>query len=119
MKKIKYTYDDTWFLQAALDKIKAELDRINFNIHQKEMPSPFENTGVIYSNDTFTVRAYNWNENELPNFEYKDLKVWWYKHCDRGLYAEGGHKLNYDDVNQMIIDCCKSIQNNWEDNNEN
>lgn len=111
---IKYQYDDVWLIQAALDKIKAELDRITFNKHQKEMPSPFDNTGVSYTNSTFQVRAYDWDNNESPNFKYKDLKVWWYKHSNRGTYAECGHELTATDINQMIKDCCNSIKNDWE-----
>lgn len=116
MDKIKYRYDDARFIMAALNQIKTELDRVYFNKYQKEMPSPFENTGVSYDNNVFSVHAYDWDDNERPNFIYKDLKVWWYKHVDRGTYAECGHKLTAEDVNQMIIECCTSIK---EDINEN
>lgn len=115
---VQYRYNDTRLIQAALDSIKAELDRVNFNKHQKEMPSPFNNTGVSYSNQTFSVVAYDWNDNTHPNFTYKDLKVWWYKHSNRDVCAECGHRLTYDDLNNMILECCKSIAYDWEVDNE-
>lgn len=34
--------------------------------------------------DKFIVRPYYWGDDEdqedLPNFEYKDIKIWWYKY---------------------------------------
>ena len=42
--------------------IKNELDRLYWNKNQKEMDSPFENTGETYKNKTFKVCAYKWNE---------------------------------------------------------
>lgn len=113
MTKIKYRYEDTWLIRDALGIIKEELDKVNFNKHQKEMPSPFDNTGISYKNNVFSVCAYNWNDNERPNFVYKDLKVWWYKEYERGTYAECGHELNIDDIHTMIQDCCKSISDAW------
>lgn len=81
-------------IKAILDRIKMELDRCYWNKNQKEMNSPFENTGEFYSNDFFTVRAYSWNEedNQKPNFESGLLTCWWYKHSHRGLE----YRLNWD-----------------------
>jgi len=110
---VRYKDDDVYVLQAALDKIKSEMDRIYWNYHQKELASPFENTGISYSNSIFTVRAYNWDSNIKPNFEYKDLKVWWYKHSNRGTYAECGHHITIDEVNKMIVDCVESYEKDW------
>ena len=113
MSIVRYKRDQTLLITAALNMIKSELDRINYNHHQKEMPSPFDNTGVSYKNDTFSVSAYNWVGNIKPNFEYEDLRVWWYKHNNRGVYAECGHELTFDDLNQMIKKCCDSIERDW------
>lgn len=76
-------------IKAVLDAIDKELARCYWNKNQKNINSPFANTGKTYSNDFFTVRAYDWNDDEneeaKPNFESKLLKCWWYKHAHRGL----------------------------------
>lgn len=77
-----------WLIKAVLNEIERQMARLYWNKYQKEINSPFRNTAENYENDTFIIRAYDWNDNTLPNFEYKDLKIWWYKHSDRGLYWE-------------------------------
>ena len=73
-------------VKAILNEIRRELDREYWNANQKEMESPFENSGADdFSTDYFTIRSYNWDENIKPNFETKDIKIWWYKHSNRGL----------------------------------
>lgn len=42
-------------VRAMLDFIRKELDRHYWNQNQKEMISPFDNTGEEYSNDYMTV----------------------------------------------------------------
>lgn len=108
-----------WLIESVLDKIENEMRRLYWNKNQKNLESPFQNTGAVYSNDTFTVRAYNWSDdgNELPNFEYKDLKVWWYKHSHRGLSWEYNHEKNTLPpsyfLEDMIGDCITSLQDDW------
>lgn len=115
-------------VKAVLCRIEDELIRHYWNKNQREMDSPFKNTGAIYSNDFFTVRAYNWNdENDWdnenirpnkPNFDSKLLKCWWYKHSLRGLEYE----LNFDDSNtedhlcqlcKFLYDCLDSIERDF------
>ena len=110
---VRYRDNDCWLIQATLNKIKEEMERIYWNHHQKEMETPFDNTGLNYQNNVFIVRAYDWGGNVKPNFEYKDLKVWWYKYSNRGTYAECGHVLTYDDLNQMIGECVNSYMKDW------
>lgn len=102
---------------AILEYIEKEMARQYWNAHQKEIDSPFRNTGATFSNDVFTVRAYNWDGNYKPNFEYKGLKIYWYKYLGRGI------ELNYDDINyddkgvtlefliKMLKDCKESLDN--------
>lgn len=111
--RIEYDERHCYVIRVALDFIRKEMDRLYWNKNQKEMSSPFDNTGETYSNDTFTVRAYNWEHNNLPNFEYKDLKVYWYKHSNRGTSAVAQHTLTYEDIETMIDDCCKSLQRDF------
>ena len=77
-------------LKAALNSIRKEIDRCYWNANQKEMTSPFDNTGAPdFSTDYFTVRSYNWGEEEVqkPNFETNTINVYWYKHSNRGVSA--------------------------------
>ena len=107
---------ETELVIAILRAIDQELSRLYFNKNQKDISSPFDNTGTEYKNETFIVRAYNWydEDNEKPNFEYKDLKVWWYKHLGRGDYMEKEKPLTLEFLLDMLKDCMVSLEN---DNN--
>lgn len=103
-------------MHACLQAIRSELDRLYWNKYQREMHSPFDNTGAVYQNDTFTVRAYSWDEDaeELPNFEWKQIKVYWYKHEGRGnqVYTVMG----YDDpaiYAIMLNKCLKALKEDF------
>lgn len=102
-------------MDAVLRKIRSELDRLYWNKYQKEMNSPFDNTGEEYSNDVFTVRAYNWNEEEeKPNFEWGPVRVYWYKHEGRGNQVFT--KIGYDDpaiYGLMLDKCIESLQKDF------
>jgi hypothetical protein len=109
----KYDEDNCYTINAALQNIRTKLEIVYWNKYQKEMPNPFDNTGTEYSNDTFTVRAYYWGDDDerynMPNFEYKDLKVYWYKYLGRGMRAVADEKLTADYIETMIKECIKSI----------
>lgn len=72
-------------------------------------------TTILYlrGENNFKVRAYNWNDNYEPNFEYKKLKIWWYKHYRRGLCWEYNHEKNVLPpsyfLEDMLYDCIISI----------
>lgn len=117
MKKLGKNVDTraTAITQAILDKIEKELSRVYWNKHQKEIISPFANTGTTFKTPIFIVRAYNWDGNYKPNFEYKDFKVYWYKHSNRGLYIEYNKKITLDFLINMLDDCLESIEYDpWE-----
>lgn len=105
-------------LEAALLRIKDEMDRLYWNKNQFEMNSPFDNTGEEYSDDTFSVRAYCWDEDSenaaLPNFVYKELECSWYKHSTRGFsWRYKGEREAYvpaEFLEQMLEDCYKSMR---------
>ena len=110
--------DPKWdlLMNAVLRKIRAELDRLYWNKNQQEMESPFDNTGTIYSNDTFIVRAYDWSDadEELPNFEWGPIRVYWYKHEGRGNTIET--KIGYDDpaiYALMLKKCLKALSDDF------
>lgn len=99
---------------VILQAIESELSRLYFNKNQEEIRSPFSNTGETYENDTFIVRAYNWDDNEEPNFEYKGLNAWWYKHLGRGDAIELDKPLTLDFVLNMLQDCMKALYKDFE-----
>lgn len=108
------------FIDAMLRDIRREMDRIYWNKHQREMDSPFDNSGAPeYSNDTFKVRSYDWDmdgekNEQLPNFEYKSFKLWWYKYQGRGTYAVADEEVTPEFIYQMYIDCIKALENTEE-----
>ena len=88
MQRLPEKYEN--LLKAALNSIRKEIDRCYWNANQKEMTSPFDNTGAPdFATKHFTVRAYDWGEEapEKPNFETKEIQVFWYKHSNRGVVA--------------------------------
>ena len=104
-------------LEATLNIIRKELDRLHWNKFQHPMKSPFDNTGEIYSNDTFTVRAYYWGDDDslipLPNFEYDGIKCYWYKHSGRGLCAYVDNPFDTDYLAKMIDDCYEAMKKDF------
>lgn len=96
-------------LESCLRLIELELVRCYWNKNQKDMESPFRNTGAHYSNGVFTVRS----NSEGPNFEYRGLKVWWYKHVGRGLYWESDKVMTLEYLDKMMGECIKSIRTDF------
>ena len=108
---------ESYLITAALEEIKNEMERVYWNKHQKEMVSPFLNTGEYYDDGVFVVRSYDWiGDNDLPNFHYGKLKCWWYKHYRRGLSWEYDGKYNMlppsEFLEKMIEHCVRSINEN-------
>lgn len=86
-------------IKGILMTIKAELDRNYWNVNQKEMVSPFENSGAHdFTTNYLTIRSYNWGGNYLPNLDTDQLKVFWYKHSNRGIEAIVKNDDNIGDV---------------------
>ena len=72
---------------ALLKDIKEYLDICYYNKNQKEMDSPFENTGNSYETKTLKIKAYDWvNDNEW-NLKFDDIVICWYKYLGRGTYV--------------------------------
>lgn len=103
-------------IRSILNEIRRELDRLYWNKYQREMHSPFDNTGSEYRNSTFIVRAYDWwgnNDSELPNFEYPGINVYWYKHSRRGLTAYTDDDLTLDYLTNMLNDCIAALRKDF------
>lgn len=102
-------YDCPRWIVALLNELDNQLDRVMWNIHQEEYPSPFDNTSNMFKNDVFEVQAYDWNDEvEQPyNFKCDDIEISWYKYLGRDTTINGEYEP------QKIIDmfdkCLQSI----------
>ena len=87
-------YECPNYIVALLREIQRQLDRIMWNIDQKEYDNPFENSANSFELGNFKIQAYSWDEeaNQEYNFIYKvnkskanmpDLKISWYKYLGR------------------------------------
>lgn len=105
-------------VQAVLNRIRNEMDRLYWNKYQREMNSPFDNTGMSYETPTFTVRAYSWSDDEeeqrKPNFQYKDFAVSWYKHSGRGTCVTSKTEITAEFLAQMLDDCFEAMRQDFE-----
>lgn len=115
--------DNVVLFQAILDYIRKEMNRLYWNKYQQEMESPFDNTGAAYENDTFSVMAYYWGDDDelidKPNFKYKDIEISWYKHSNRGMVVKAPHPITYEDLVIMVNDCIDSLRRDFNDSNDN
>ena len=95
---------------AALESIRAELDRVMWNIHQKQYSSPFGNTGNSFVCDLFEVYAYSWDDEVPPpyNFRWKNLDISWYKYLGRG--TSSNTEIEPELTSEMLIDCLKAVR---------
>lgn len=97
------------YVQAAFRQIDEELARVMWNVNQEEFDSPFDNTGNSFKNDIFEVEAYDWDEenNQEYNFKWGDYKVRWYKHSRRD--PEANRDISPEECAKMLDECLKSI----------
>lgn len=84
-------YDCTDYIEAIFSHLLAEVDRVYWNVYQREFDS--------YSQDEedfvklfapLSYRSYWWGDEEspeakLPNLSYDGVELRWYKHFGRGM----------------------------------
>ena len=91
-------------IRGFLMMVRTELDREYWNANQTEMVSPFENNGVAdFVTDYVTIRSYNWEENILPNLDTDELKIFWYKHANRGVDVLVKNKENIGEMLARVL----------------
>jgi hypothetical protein len=72
------------FVEALIEFILRELERVYWNKHQKEFNvyEPLKMCKVEY-------RPYYWGDNKRlktkPNLNFKGIEIRWYKHVGRGM----------------------------------
>lgn len=95
-------------VDAALCRIRDELRRVMWNIHQREYDSPFANSGNGFKCETFEVQAYSWGDDEQPfNFKWRGVEISWYKYLGRGMSAN--QELPAALVSDMLDDCLAAV----------
>lgn len=104
-------------VEAALQRISYELDRVMWNVNQEQYSSPFSNTGNSFKCETFEVEAYSWNDEvEQPyNFKWRGVEISWYKYLGRGMSA------NMDIPPALVsemLDACIKAAAAWEHSDE-
>lgn len=99
----------THLLRAALREIERELCRVQWNHFQEEYESPFANTGNRFECPAFAVHAYNWNESENQewNFRWRDVRVSWYKYLGRGTMVN--RLLTESEIGELLDDCLAAL----------
>jgi hypothetical protein len=58
----------------------------------------------------FQVQAYNWDDRmyQFYNFKWRNFKVLWYKHCQRGTTMN--RPMGEAECAQMLAECLKSLE---------
>ena len=107
---MKKQYDCPEYVEALLNQIRYELDRIMWNKYQKEYSSPFSNTGNKFKNKTFRVEAYSWGEDtkQKYNFKWKNIEIRWYKYNGNGMSINC--KITPYKAVTMMNDCLRSLR---------
>lgn len=102
-------YDCPRWIVALLNELDNQLDRVMWNIHQEEYPSPFDNTSNTFKNDVFEVQAYDWNDEVRQSYNFKcdDIEISWYKYLGRDTTINGNY--NPQKVINMFNKCLQSI----------
>lgn len=99
------------YVVALVERIADEVARLEWNRTQQEWASPLQNTGARWSNDTFSMRAYYWGDDEaeadVPNFKCGDIEIEWYKHVRRGALIN--RTITPDEAVAMFDRCMASL----------
>jgi len=106
-------YDCPEWLVALLDYIENELDRVYWNINQKEIESPFRNTGNKFKNAVMEVEAYSWDDEKEQkyNFKWRDIEISWYKYLGRGTSVN--KEVTLKEGIKMLNNCLQELRK-WE-----
>ena len=99
-------------VESVLHAIDDELRRYHWNKNQKELESPFSNTGNSFVTDTFQVEAYNWGEPEhWWKSKYNNYEAAWDKHLGRGFEYKmvDDTPLTLEFLEEMMMACFKAI----------
>lgn len=98
-------------LDAALEAIRAELQRVLWNLRQEGV-DPFGNSAGSFRCPAFTVCAYSWNDELSQPYNFKHQKsglmVSWYKYMGRGMSASAA--VSPDMAADILQDCLVGLR---------
>ena len=98
-------YECSNLMEAAFLLIEKELKIVLWNIHQKQLPSPFGNNGTNFKYKDLEIESYIWNDDieQHYNFKYKDIEVSWYKSMGRSMSQN--RKITNNEISKMLDAC--------------
>ena len=103
-------YECPKYIVVLLKDIRDRLDKLMWNLYQKEYLSPFDNTGAKFRiPGVMRIRAFSWNEDneQQYNFKYHFFKISWYKYLGRDTTING--QYSYEDIINMYNDCINAL----------
>ena len=100
---------------AALVALAGEISRVMWNSTQEEFHIG-SNYGEQFIAPVFEMRDYCWCDGELaghenacpPNFQWRDVKVNWYKHMGRGMSAN--RDVPPEEIAEMLVECLEAVR---------
>lgn len=104
-------------LEAALRSIASEIERVEWNRRQEEFHSPMSGFGSEdWACEEFVARPHCWCDGTRedhaegcpPNFEWRDLRIAWYKHVGRGLSAN--RNVPPDEMAELLVRCLEAVR---------
>lgn len=100
------------FVIAMIKHLANEIERVEWNLTEKEYDAPITNNGGEYRTDVFEMRAYYWGDDEetgaLPNFKCGDVEVCWYKHLSRGTTIN--KEIDENEFSEIMEKCLASVR---------
>jgi len=108
-----HPYDCPQWVIALLRDIERKLSIVMWNKNHKEYESPFANTGNEFIGKNFEVHAYNWNDEDSQDYNFKcgDIEISWYKYLGRGTTV---NKLHSRDEYIRMYEICMEELNRWD-----
>ncbi len=98
-------------MDAALQYIRYELERVRWNIRQHDSSDPFGNNGPDgdYDSEVMKVAAYSWGDDGQPwNFKCGDIEISWCKYMGRGMSANV--VITPDMASEILLKCLSHLR---------
>lgn len=101
---------------ASIRYLVEKIEWVMWNICQDDYDAPIYNNGSQFCIPEFKLRAYDWGFEQdesnptlpEPNFEWRDYKLWWYKHLGRGMYSN--REISCDELQEMLRECQTAVE---------
>ncbi len=100
------------FIEAGLQYLACEIERVEWNRRQEEFQSPTRNYSTEYKTDAFEMYAYYWGDDEKlserPNFKCGDFEIRWYKYAGRGMSMN--KEIDANKFFEIMDRCIQSVR---------